>query len=96
MEQLPSDIIQQAYDLMGRDVHLTIHSTLGLGGVGGYVRRCERKPARVLDPIRPDRRAPSWSLWREPPSFQSMPILRFETFDVENDVDTMTARALRS
>ena len=49
--------------------------------IGGYVRRCERDSARFVgDPIRAER--PRFELF-----FQSMPILRFEPFDVTEELD---------
>jgi hypothetical protein len=58
--------------------------------IGGYVRRCERKPFYepkhveypwgVMHFVLPS--GAVVSIPKEAPSFQSMPILRFEEFDV--------------
>ena len=60
--------------------------------IGGYVRRCERKPSGPTVPLRDGawlRHAvlPSGAVitWRaEPPQFQSAPILNFVPFEVSN------------
>lgn len=63
-----------------------------MSGVGGYVRRCERRPVPVTVP---QMRGPDWLrhsvlpsgcvfTWRlEPPAFQCMPVLKFEEFGEE-------------
>ncbi len=63
-----------------------------MAAVGGYVRRCERKPY-----YEPRLREHPWgymhfttpngmvvSIPKEPPMFQCMPILRFEEFNESN------------
>lgn len=54
--------------------------------LGGYVRRSERVQAPRLDPIHVRPFCLPWPR-PEPPVFQCMPFLRFEHFDVRDDVD---------
>lgn len=51
--------------------------------VGGYVRRCDRHQVAILDPIRMRR----WGMSPFEITYQSMPVLRFEQFDVEEPID---------
>lgn len=55
--------------------------------IGGYVRRCERKPSGPTVRWRPVQRSFPYP---EPPVFQCMPILRFEPFDVDQEDVTET------
>lgn len=77
-----------------------------MSGIGGYVRRCERVTAdkSTVGHLRDDAWLrhvvlPSGAVvtWRhEPPAFQSMPMLRFEPFNVTEPVDTPGMKGLRS
>lgn len=58
-----------------------------MSGVGGYVRRSERKP--YYEPRRLG--MPRFEVF-----YQSMPVLRFEPFDVEEPLDSSAMPALRS
>lgn len=67
-----------------------------MSGVGGYVRRSERKYAGIAEPSS----GPGWlrhavlpsgavMTWRaEPPAFQMMPLLKFEKFEVDDDSES--------
>jgi hypothetical protein len=71
-----------------------------MSGVGGYVRRSERKPSGPVERYRRVYHGPYWP-HPEPPLFQSMPMLRFEPFVVAEDdtglyLDADGMRGIRS
>lgn len=58
--------------------------------IGGYVRRCERKvPAAPIVHLRER----AW--WRGEIMWQTMPMLRFEQFDVDETLDVPGIPTLR-